>query len=85
MTMICIEIPDEIASHLRIPPKQIETQLKRELAIHLVAEGICSLAQGASIAQMPRLSFERLLGERKIPYDIKIEDIKRELELLDSL
>jgi len=83
--MISIEIPDEIASQLRIPPKQIKTQLKKELAIHLVAEGICTLAQGARLAQMSRLAFEHLLGERNIPWAGGIDDINKEIKLFDSL
>jgi predicted HTH domain antitoxin len=77
--MISIEIPEEIASNLRLPPMQIELHLKRELAIHLVREGICNLAQGAKLAEMPRLAFERLLGERKIPWRGNIEDVRSDL------
>ncbi|MFH0924766.1 MAG: UPF0175 family protein [bacterium] len=83
--MICIEIPDEIAFQLRIPQKQVEMQLKRELAIHLVVEGICTLAQGARLAQMDRIAFERLLGERRVPWTGTIDDIKKELQTFDSL
>jgi len=64
--MICIEIPDNIADHLRLHPGQTESQLRKELAVQLVREAICTPAQGACIAQMSRLAFERLLGERKI-------------------
>ena len=42
-------------------------------------------AQGALLAQMSRLSFERLLGERKIPWAGTIDDVKRDLEVLNSL
>ena len=83
--MISIEIPDDVAAQLRLPPKRLELQLKRELAIHLVREGICTPAQGARLAQMPRLAFERLLVERRIPLTGAIEDIKKELEAIDSL
>jgi predicted HTH domain antitoxin len=83
--MISIEIPEEVASQLRLPPKQIEGQLKQELAIHLVREGICASAQGARLAQMSRLAFERLLGERKIPWAGTIDDVKRDLDALNSL
>lgn len=83
--MISIEIPEEVADQLRLPPRQIETQLKQELAIHLVREGICTSAQGALLAHMSRLSFERLMGQRKIPWVGTIDDVKRDLEVLNSL
>jgi len=82
--MICIEIPDEIAAELRLPPKQIDLQLKRELAIHLVRESICTCAQGARLAEMDRLSFERMLGERKVPWGGEVVDVKEDAEILGS-
>ena len=65
--MISIEIPDDVAAQLKLPPKRLELQLKGELAIHLVQEEICTPAQGARLAQMTRLAFERFMGERRIP------------------
>ncbi|MEA1991729.1 MAG: UPF0175 family protein [Thermodesulfobacteriota bacterium] len=83
--MISIEIPEEVVDQLCLPPRQIEGPLKQELAIHLVREGICASPQGACLAQMSRLAFERLLGERKIPWAGTIDDVKRDLEVLNSL
>lgn len=83
--MICIEIPEELAAELRLPPNQMEVLLKRELAIHLVREAICTPAQGARLAQMDRLPFERLLGERKVPWAGGIEDVKEDAATLESL
>jgi predicted HTH domain antitoxin len=83
--MICIEIPDELAAELRLPPNQLEILLKRELAVHLVRESICTPAQGARLAQMDRLVFERLLGERKIPWPGGIEDVLKDAETLEML
>jgi len=68
--MICIEI--------------IESLLKRELAIHLVRERLCTVAQAAHLAAMPRLIFERLPGERKIPWAGNIDEIKKDLKALES-
>lgn len=83
--MIRIEIPEDIVSQLRLPPRQMEVRLREELAIHLVREGICTAAQGARLAQMDRLAFERLLGEREVSWAGTIEDVKADLEAIDSL
>lgn len=83
--MIVIEIPEEIADNLRLPPNQIKNHLKRELAIHLVRERICTSAQGARLAQMPRLAFEHLLGERKVPWFGNIDDVEEDIRTLESL
>ena len=60
--MISIEIPDDVAAQLRLPPKRLELQLKQEPAIHLLREGICTPAQGARLAQMPRLPLSTCLA-----------------------
>ncbi len=81
--MIRLEIPDEIVQQLRLPPDRVEAELKRELAIHLVQERICTSAQGARLAEMDRLEFERLLGDRRVPWPGTLDDIQRDLEALD--
>lgn len=82
--MICLEIPDEIARHLRLPPGRVAVELKRELALHLVRERLCTLAQGARLADMDRLAFERFLGERHVPWPGTIDDIQQDLKALES-
>jgi predicted HTH domain antitoxin len=83
--MIRIEIPDDIAQNLRLPLERREALLKQELAVHLVREGICTAAQGARLAWMERLAFERLLGERKAAWPGTIDDVKSDLRNLESL
>ncbi|WP_089941467.1 UPF0175 family protein [Candidatus Entotheonella palauensis] len=68
---------------MRLPPNRVEVELKQELAIHLVRERICTLAQGARLAEMNRLEFERLLGERHVPWPGTLDDVRRAPEALD--
>lgn len=82
--MIHITIPDDIVQHLRLPPERVETQIKQELAIHLVRERICTVAQGSRLAEMSRLAFERLLGERRVPWPGTITDVQHDLETIES-
>jgi hypothetical protein len=42
---VSLEIPDEVLSALKLPPRAVERELRKELAIHLVAEGL--LPQGS--------------------------------------
>jgi predicted HTH domain antitoxin len=81
--MIYLEIPDEIVQQLRFPPDRVEMELKRELALHLVRERICTLAQGARLAEMDRLEFERFLGSRHVPWPGTLDDIRHDLEVLE--
>ena len=82
--MIQISIPDDIIQNLRLPPERVEAQLKQELAIHLVRERICTIAQGARLAEMPRLAFEHLLGERKVPWLGTIADVRHDVDTLNA-
>ena len=82
--MIRIDIPDDIAQHLRLPPERAEMLLKQELAIHLVRERLCTIAQGARLAAIPRLAFERLLGERQVAWAGTLADVQSDLEHLES-
>ncbi|MCS6925013.1 MAG: UPF0175 family protein [Candidatus Binatia bacterium] len=38
MGKVSIEIPEDIAAHLRLSPRSLEQELKKELAVHLDAE-----------------------------------------------
>ncbi len=83
--MISIEIPDEIAQNLRLPPQRVKALLEQEVAVHLVREGICTMAQGARLAGMQRLEFEHLLGERNVAWPGTLADVQDDLRnLTDS-
>ena len=62
-----MEIPEDIARHLRLPRGREKKILTQEFALHLFEEGIITAAQGARLAGMDRLAFERLLAENEIP------------------
>jgi hypothetical protein len=40
-------------SAMKLPQRRLESELRKELAIHLVAEGILSAANACQLAQMP--------------------------------
>ena len=82
--MIRIDIPDDIAQHLRLPSERAEMLLKQELAIHLVRERLCTIAQGARLAAMSCLAFERLLGERQVAWAGMLADVQSDLDHLES-
>lgn len=68
MQPILLEIPEEIASQIKLPPKRAKKMLMEELVLRLYEQGIITSAQGASLLKKDRVFFERFLAEREIPF-----------------
>jgi predicted HTH domain antitoxin len=59
-------IPDSVIQGLRIPEGEIAQRLRTELGIALYAQGVLSLGKAAELAEMNRVRFGELLGQRGI-------------------
>ena len=66
MGKLVLEIPEEVWTTLRLPPGEIERELRKELALALYQRQVLSLGKARTLAQMTRWEFEELLGERKV-------------------
>ena len=62
-----LNIPDSVLQGLRIPEGEIAQRLRTELAIALYAQGALSLGKAAELAEMNRMIFGELVGQRGIP------------------
>ena len=62
-----LNIPDSVLQGLRIPEEEIAQRLRTELAIALYAQGALSLGKAAELAEMSRIPFGELVGQRGIP------------------
>ncbi len=80
MQSILIEIPEEIVSQIKLPPKRAKRIIMEELVIRLYEQEIITAAQGSRLLDMGRLQFERFLAENHVPIhggpDELHEDIK---------
>jgi len=63
---ISLEIPAEILGAARLPPKEVEHEFRKELALALYQRGVLPLGKARLLAQMTRWEFEELLGKRRI-------------------
>lgn len=72
---IRLEIPDSIASAMRLPPVEQEHQLRLELAVALYARGILSLGKARELAGLSKYAFGLLLGQRGLPRHYASEDL----------
>lgn len=82
MENLLIELPEDVIAHLRLPPRSLKQELKKELAVHLYAEGLLPEATACRLADMTRLAFAQLLGERRIPVRYTAEDLDQDLQTL---
>jgi predicted HTH domain antitoxin len=81
---ISVTVPDDVVAALKLPPRSMESDLRKELAVHLVAEGLLPVASACRLAGWSRLAFERLLGERKIPSGYTTDDLDQDVHTLSS-
>ena len=64
---LTLNIPDSVLQGLRLPEGEIAQRLRTELALALYAQGALSLGKAAELAEMNRMNFGELLGQRGIP------------------
>lgn len=77
---IHIEIPDQIAQAIRLPPGEQKQQLLIELAVALYARGVLSFGKARELADLSKHEFGLLLGRRDIPRHYQAEDLQDDLD-----
>jgi predicted HTH domain antitoxin len=65
MEKFVLEVPSEVIEAVRLPPDEMEKELRKELALALYQRGVLSLGKARVLAQMTRWEFEELLGQRR--------------------
>jgi predicted HTH domain antitoxin len=81
MNVATLEIPREILDSARLSPEE----LKKELAVHLYAQGRLSVGKAKDLAGMALWSFQQLLGSRQIPVHLEPADLDDDLDALSAL
>ena len=84
MDSIVLQIPPEIATQMKLPPKRAQRVLMEELVLRLYEEGIISAGQGAYLLKLDRLSFERFMAERCVAIHCDVEELDQDISDLDA-
>lgn len=79
MPKLIVEVPEDVANALRLPPDERERELRVELALALYRRGVLSLGKARRLATLDRWEFDRLLGERKIIRHYSQDDLHDDL------
>ena len=61
-----ITIPDEVYEAFTLPEEEREPAIKRELALSLYDLGVLSFGKARELAELSKLEFHQLLGDRGI-------------------
>jgi len=61
-----LKIPIDVIEELRLPPDEVEAELRKELALALYQRGVLSSGKTCALAGMTRWEFEKVLGQRQI-------------------
>ena len=75
MPKLLLEIPKDIVDALRLPPGEVEGELRKELALALYQRDALSSGKACALVGMRRWEFEELLGKRRIQRHYTEEDL----------
>lgn len=74
-----IRIPDDILESLRMPPDEVEDELKKDLAVALYARRALSFGEARRLANLSHRDFRELLAKRKIVRHYDERDLEEDL------
>ncbi len=80
MTRIILEVPREVLDAVKLPPSEMEREMRRELALGLYERGALALGKARVLAEMTRWEFEELLGQRRIARHYTASDLQEDIE-----
>lgn len=85
MQSVLIEIPAEIVSQIKLPPKRAKQMIMEELVVRLYQQGIITSAQGSRLLNTDRFSFERILAKNEIPIHGEPDELETDIKNLEQV
>jgi predicted HTH domain antitoxin len=79
MAKLVLEIPEEVHAALRLPPGEVERELRKELALALYQHGVLSFGKARALAYLTHWEFEELLGQRKVFRHYSKDDLAEDI------
>ncbi len=75
-----LDIPDDVAHALRLPPAEAESEMLKELALALYARGALGFGKARALAGLSTWEFDELLGERRVNRPYGQDDLEMDLK-----
>ena len=79
MAKLTLEVLSEVIDAVKLPPAEVEGELRKELALALYQRGVLSLGKARILAGMTRWQFEQVLSDRQIPRHYTETDLQDDL------
>ncbi len=83
--MLQIDIPDNVASAMKLPEKTLKKELKKMLALKLYEKGILGLGKARELADASILEFFTLMKEEDMTLNYDMEELESDLKTLEEL
>ena len=84
MQDLTLTLPAGSLIGVRIPPRELDQELRRRLAAALFSDGILSGASACRMAGMSKLEFQFMLGERGVTQPLDEESYLEDTANLDT-
>lgn len=79
---VVVTLPRDVTDRLAVPPAELPSWVRAELAVHLFADGRLSAAEARSLAGVDRWSFLDLLRQHRVPVRYGVKDLLDDIEAL---
>ncbi len=76
---LTLEIPDEVSQAMRLPPPEVKSRLRLELAISLYGQAILGLGKAAELAGLSRWELNDILARRGVPMHYAQTELSEDL------
>ena len=63
MSRLMLEISNDVAESLQLPPSERLSRIQRELAVRLYQKGLLSFGKARELAHLTKWEFHALLGD----------------------
>ena len=81
MSQIVIDVPRDVLDAVKLPPSEVDKELRQELALALYERGALALGKARVLAGMTRWGFEELLGQRRIVRHYSAADLAQDIHV----
>lgn len=85
MHQFSIEFTPDLIQAMKLPPDEVPTRIRRELAVRLYEKGLLSFGKARELAGMTRWAFHELLGEEGILRRYDVEELEEDLKTLEEI
>jgi predicted HTH domain antitoxin len=83
MSRLMLEISNDVAESLQLPPSERLSRIQRELAVRLYQKGLLSFGKARELAHLTKWEFHALLGDEAIERTYDLEELENDLNMLE--